>query len=279
MGSFCANFTTRHTPSNAEFETLELYARLAANAIEMHEHIEQQAHVEQELRQAIVVKDEFLGLVSHELRTLMTVIRGLASVLNRNQNLTGDELTQTFRDLTFESERLHRLIENMLTLARVQAGKGPAVEPISINRFIKACTETLKNELPGVDLDYQALPGDLTVLGIERHVEQVLHNLVENAYKYSARGSPIEIHATDDVDEVKISVADLGIGLRDADSLFEPFYREESAVRVAGGLGLGLAVCRTLVEAQGGRIWAEAREGGGSAFHFTLQSYQVEEVV
>ncbi len=277
VGTFCANFTTQHTPSNAEFETLELYARLAANAIEKHEYIERQAHTEQELRQAIAVKDEFLGLVSHELRTPMTVIRGMASILSRYEALPAEELHTIYEDLHKESERLFRLIENMLTVARVEAGRSPATECIVIDKVLKSCVEALQREFPTLLLRVHIKGRGMVVSGIEHHIEQVLHNLIQNASKYSPPGSPIEIKAARADNAVRISVLDRGLGLKDPVAIFRLFEREDGANQRAPGLGLGLAVCKTLVEAQGGQIWAEAREGGGSAFHFTLQSYQVEE--
>jgi two-component system sensor histidine kinase KdpD len=200
----------------------------------------------------------------------MTVILGLSSVLRRNQAITPDELAQTYNDLGHESERLHRLIENMLTLARVQTGRAPQLEPISINRFMEAYADTLREEMPGLILNLNASLRDQTVLGVERHLEQILQNLVGNAYKYSPRGKPIDLYVFEAEACVQISVADRGIGLQDAEAVFTPFHREQGADGVAMGLGLGLAVCKTLVEAQGGRIWAESREGGGSIFTFTL---------
>jgi two-component system sensor histidine kinase KdpD len=269
-GAIITCFVRRYTPPEEDLGLLDVYATLAAATIEREEQIAAQVRTEKALREAVAAKDEFLGLVSHELRTPMTVVRGLASILNRNRELTPDELGQTYCDLANESERLHRLIENMLVLARMQTGRGPPLEPISVNRFLEDYAETLRQELPGLALTLNELPRDRTGMCVQRHLEQTLHNLVENAYKYSPHGAPIQLGATEDETSVRISVADRGIGLRDTGALFEAFHREAEAERVAGGLGLGLAVCKTLVEAHGGRIWAESREGGGSTFTFTL---------
>jgi signal transduction histidine kinase len=104
-------------------------------------------------------------------------------------------------------------------------------------------------------------------------MEQVLRNLLENAAKYSPRGARIELTAEVQADEVRITVADRGEGIppEDLDRVFEPFYRSPAAVQSgAQGAGLGLAVCRRLVELCGGGIWAQNRRSGGSAFHVTL---------
>jgi signal transduction histidine kinase len=270
VGAIITAFIRCYTPPEEELELLSVYADLAAGIIERQERIESQERTERVLRAALNVKDEFLGLVSHELRTPLTVIRGMTSILNRNPDLARDKRKEIYEDLTNEGARLHRIIENMLALAKMQSGNGPAVEPINVNHFLESCAKAFDKELPGLQLEYSGLPGEQMVLGVERHVEQLLHNLVENAYKYSTRGSPIEIRAIPTPDEVLISVADRGIGVSNPESIFKPFRREHEAERVAGGLGLGLAVCKMLVESQGGRIWAEPRDGGGSVFTFTL---------
>ena len=275
-GGICTTFIERHELSEDEFETLELYARLAADTIEKFDRTKQQARVEQELREAIAVKDEFLGLVSHELRTPMTVLRGLASVLNRHLDLPKEELREIYSDLAKESERLYRLIENMLAVARVEAGRNLATEAILVDKLLASCADALRRDMPELILEVNCEAVGLMIAGAEAHIDQVLHNLVQNSRKYSPDGSPVEITAVRTDDAVQISVADRGVGIKDPAAIFLPFERGDNAEH-APGLGLGLAVCKTLVEAQGGRIWAQAREGGGAVFSFTLPLYQYPE--
>jgi signal transduction histidine kinase len=274
IGGICTTFIERHSLSEDEFETLELYARLAADTIEKYDHAKQQARVEQELRQALAVKDEFLGLVSHELRTPMTVLRGLASVLNRHVEVPKETLWEVYRDLDKESERLYRLIENMLAVARVEAGRNPATEVILVDKVLDSCAHALRRDMPELTLDVNVDEPGLMIAGIEAHIDQILHNLVQNSEKYSPKGSPVSITAARADDMVRISVADRGVGVKDPVTIFLPFERGDGAERRAPGLGLGLTVCKTLVEAQGGRIWAEHRDCGGTIFSFTLPLYQ-----
>lgn len=270
IGSITTFSLRHHVPPESQLQTLDLYARLAADTIGREDQREEQLRTELALRKAITVKDEFLGLVSHELRTPLTVIRGLSSVLTRNPDLPRETLLETFKDLNVESERLYRLIENMLALARVQAGQSQPTELALVDKLMEASAAKLRGELPGLALELTPLPRGVILQLVPSYLDQILHNLVENAYKYGPRGSLVEVCTDAFDDRVEIHVADRGIGLTDTQSLFQPFQREERAERLASGLGLGLAVCRTLVEAQGGRIWAAPRDGGGSVFTFTL---------
>jgi signal transduction histidine kinase len=276
VGAICANFFRRHVPTEDEFQSLDLYARLAADTIERHERQEERARTEAELRKALAAKDEFLGLVSHELRTPMTVIRGLATILDRPAQLPEDTLKEVYSDLARESERLHRLIENMLTVARIQAGRAPTTQPIMLNLALQSCAARLRHEMPDLVLVIEDLPQGLVVEGVEHHIDQVIHNLVQNARKYSPPGSPVHLSACFEDDWVRVSVADRGIGLEDPAEAFSPFRRGAEAEKHAPGLGLGLAVCKTLVEALGGRIWAESRAGGGTVFNFTLRRFHTD---
>jgi signal transduction histidine kinase len=270
VGAICTYFLERHTPSDEEFAVLDTYASLAASVIEKEAQAAEQRQLEQALREAMAAKDEFLGLVSHELRTPMTIVRGLSSVLNRHIEMPLDDLRQTYRDLAVESDRLSTLIDNMLMLARAEAGQARHSEPISVNRLLEACVAKIRKELPALEVAFEPSPENQTVFGVENYVVQILHNLVENAFKYSPAGEAVQLSVAEAGDNVVISVADRGIGLDDPSSLFQPFRRETRAQSMAPGIGLGLAVCKRLVEAQGGTIWAESRPAGGSIFSFTL---------
>jgi PAS domain S-box-containing protein len=220
------------------------------------------------------LKDDFINTVSHELRTPTTTIRGGALTLLRR----GDRLDETTRrellqDIAEESQRLHHLLEDLLSFSRSRAGMQFNPEPVRLHRLVNKVVLDLGARLGRCTLAVD-LPHDLPLVEADPLIlEQVLRNLLENAGKYSLRGGQVDITAEVLGKEARITVADRGAGIpeEDLDRVFEPFYRSPAAVASgAQGAGLGLAVCQRLVELSGGRIWAEARRGGGTAFHFTL---------
>jgi two-component system sensor histidine kinase KdpD len=254
---------------------LELYGKLAVDTVEREGQLARQREAEAALRGALSLRNEFLGLVSHELRTPMTVVRGLASILDRKE-LPKEELAAVYGDLRDESERLYWLIENMLRLARLEAGQRPETDDLMLRRTLKAIVGRLERNVRSLDVRVDLPPSDTIVSAIETYLEQILQNLLQNAAKYSERGTPVDISTVVGRETVQIRVADRGMGVSDTESVFQPFQREEDADKRASGLGLGLAVCKALVEAQGGRIWVEQRAGGGSEFCFTLPRVRVD---
>jgi K+-sensing histidine kinase KdpD len=132
-----------------------------------------------------------------------------------------------YSDLARESERLHRIIENMLALARVQAGQAPATELLLLDKMLEASSARLTQEMQGINLAVDSAPRDILVECVERYVEQILNNLVENARKYSPANSPIEVTAEVRSESVAISVSDRGMGVHDPEALFQPFWREQ----------------------------------------------------
>jgi PAS domain S-box-containing protein len=222
------------------------------------------------------LKDDFINTVSHELRTPTTTIRGGAlTLLRRGDTLDQTTKRQLLRDMSEEAERLHILVEDLLSLSRSQAGMQLTTEPIIPHRFVN---HMILERGPRVG-DHPItvhVPADLPMIEADPFcLEQIFRNLLENAVKFSASGQRIEIEAEAGDDEVVFSVLDRGNGIpaRDVDRVFEPFYRSDEVISAgAQGAGLGLAVCERFARMQGGRIWAEARQGGGTAFRFTVPS-------
>ena len=231
---------------------------------------EEELHV---LKQIDRLKDEFIGLVSHELRTPLTVILGaLSTVITEGDRLTVKETKQLVGDAYSEAELLSNILANLLELARAQANRLQiSEEPVNMREIIDTTVNKMKQQMPShpisVDCD-----NSITVNADRVRLQRILRNLLDNAAKYSAPRTKIEIFVRRNKGEFLVGVRDKGIGIP-ADKqgmLFEPFQRLEPQNMNATGTGLGLVVCRRLVEAHGGRIWVESQPGCGSTFQFTL---------
>ncbi len=227
----------------------------------------------QVLKQIDRLKDEFIGLVSHELRTPLTVILGaLSTVITEGDRLSAKETKQLVSDAYEEAELLSDILANLLELARAQANRLQInEEPVNIRGLIEATLLKMKQQLSSHPVSVDC--GDTLTVNADRvRLQRILHNLLDNAIKYSAPKTKIEIFARPDNGEILVGVRDKGIGITPDKQgmLFEPFQRLEPQNSNTTGTGLGLVVCRRLVEAHGGRMWVESQPGAGSTFLFTL---------
>ena len=225
-------------------------------------------------QRASALRDAFTGVISHELRTPITTIFGMSQVLRqRHETMDPETRRQSIADIEAEADRLRRLAEDLLVLSRAEGGRlSLARDPLVIRHVIRQAVESEAKRWP--DHAFSAdVPLDLPlVLGEELHVGQVVQNLLSNAAKYSATGSKVEVVVRPEDGGVTTRVLDEGEGLpaESSEQLFELFYRAPEAARRASGAGIGLFVCRQLVEGMGGRIWARPREGRGAEFGFWL---------
>jgi signal transduction histidine kinase len=226
------------------------------------------------IQQTLEVKDQFLSLVSHELRTPIATILGNALLLlRRGDQITPENRTQALIDVASESGKLQRIIENLLLLTRMDAGQTLDTEPLRLTPLISQIVTSFQRRHPSRAITVQEETEIPVVLGQPTVLTLLLENLISNADKYSPLEAPIEIMMrVKDGDEVEVCVRDHGIGLEpgEAEAIFTPFYRSDTAKSKAKGIGLGLAVCKRVIEAQGGQIHAESREGGCD-FLFTLR--------
>jgi PAS domain S-box-containing protein len=222
------------------------------------------------------IRDRFVGILSHELRTPITSIYGGAQLLlKRGADLDAATRTDLLVGLADESDRLQRMIENLLILDRVERGAdffGP--RPVLVQRVLAAVIDHERALWPAIEVHLD-VAGDLPVVtGDEDQLAQVLRNLISNAGKYAGDRATIEVRARFDSGWVRVTVTDDGPGFPadEADQLFSLYYRSARS-RAAPGAGIGLYVCRNLVEAMGGTIWARAVPTGGAEFGFTLPPY------
>jgi histidine kinase len=227
-----------------------------------------------ELEQVEAMRRRLIGDIAHELRTPLTAIQGSAEGLLDGVLPAGEE---TFRQIHRESVRLARLVDDLQELSRVESGAYElTLRPVKLNDVLQTVSKrfraALENKRLNLTLD---LPADLPpLLADEDRLIQVLTNLLGNAVQYTPEGGAITISARREHGQVQISVQDTGVGIspEHLPHVFDRFYRvDKSRSRQQGGSGIGLTIARHLVEAHGGRIWAEsAGDGQGSVFHFTI---------
>src|SRR6478672_5653985 len=227
-----------------------------------------------ESRQRQAVRDTFIGVLSHELRTPVTTIYAGAKVLSRPGELPAETRTEIFGDMVIEAERLHRLVEDVVAMTRFEdESHDVGAEPVLLQRILPGVVASEEGRWPGVTFDLALSGGLPTVTADPTYVEQVVRNLLSNAAKYGGSGTTVRVEAEADDGEVIVRILDDGPGFPpdEAAKLFERFYRSAETARTAPGAGIGLFVCARLVRAMGGRIWARNCDDGGSEFGFALR--------
>jgi two-component system sensor histidine kinase KdpD len=253
-------------------QLVETFAGQAALALERALLAEQTQREQLEI-EAERLRTALLSSLSHDLRTPLGAITGAASSLLEEQSglsaATRRDLLQTILE---EAERMTRLIANLLDMIRVESGA------LEVQKEWQPLEEVVGVALIRLDVRLRdhpvqvRLPPDLPLVPLDAVlIEQVFVNLLENAVKYTPAGTAIEISAAAEGNVVRVEVADSGPGLPVGEEgrVFDKFYRAPGAV-AQSGIGLGLTICRGIITAHGGRIWAENRPGGGAAFRFTL---------
>jgi len=229
-------------------------------------------------RNARAVRDAFLGVLSHELRTPVTTIYGSSEILSRRSasGMSEERRREVYDDIRSEADRLYRLVENLLVLSRVERqGLTIDTEPVLLQRLIPRVVESEAARWPNASWRTE-LPANLPpVAAEETYIEQVLRNLLGNAAKYGGDG-PVTVVAEDSGNTVTVRVADAGPGFPEdeVNKLFDLFYRSPTVVRRAAGAGIGLFVSRQLVSAMGGQMTAHNRPEGGAEFAFDIPVFR-----
>lgn len=232
-------------------------------------------------REAEELKSTFISVISHELKTPVALIKGYAGTLRREDaDWDRDTLREGLAIIEEESDKLATLIDNLLDASRIQAGAlRLEMNDVALPKLAAKVVDRLRTTAPSETavaphrfrLDF---PADFPVIeGDEARLEAVLTNLISNAIKYSPQGGEIRVGGMFDDREVIVYVADQGVGIaqEDRDLLFQPFSRIDSGLtRRTPGVGLGLYLCRAIVEGHGGRIWVESAPGQGASFYFAL---------
>ena len=249
-------------------ESLVNHVALAIERTRLSEEA-QQAHVRMETER---MRNAILSSVSHDLRTPLATITGAASSLLDERNpLNPHDRLELSRSIYREADRLDRLLKNLLDMMRIEAGAVQLnKEWHPLDEIVGSALDRLEERLRGHTVKTN-FPPDLPMVQIDGVLlEQVVLNLLENAAKYAPPGTGIELSASAADHEVVVEIADRGQGIPIGEEvrIFDKFYRAKPARE--GGVGLGLTICRGIIEAHGGRIWAENRSGGGAVFRFSL---------
>jgi two-component system, OmpR family, phosphate regulon sensor histidine kinase PhoR len=229
-----------------------------------------------ELRRLERVRQDFVANVSHEFRTPLTAIQGFAETLLGGA-LEDEKNNRRFLEIIRDhAARLGRLTDDLLKLARIEAGKLEVeFQPVSVAELVESCAATtlFKASHREIALNLSYPPGLPSVRGDASLLREVIQNLLDNAVQYTSPGGSVNLTAALRDHEAVITVADTGIGipLADQERIFERFYRVDAArSREVGGTGLGLSIAKHIVEAHGGRLWVESVVGQGSQFHFSV---------
>jgi len=226
------------------------------------------------VRRLETVRRDFISNISHELRTPLASLRALVDTL-RDGALEDPPAAQRFLNrMETEVDALTQMVQELLELSRIESGRVPLrLSPVAVADVVLPPVERLRPQAERFVLRLAVdLPPDLPpVLADEERIQQVVTNLVHNAIKFTPSGGEVAISAVASGDEIVVSVRDTGVGISadDLPRIFERFYKADQARR-SGGTGLGLSIAKHIVQAHGGRIWADSVEGKGSTFHFSL---------
>lgn len=228
----------------------------------------------EELQRLDEARAELISLVSHQIRGPLTNMLGAVERMQASCSVPVSVCSRMFRVLRDQTLRLNRLVRDVLSLSRLEAGDFPILlEPVSIMPILEQTVEEFSAR-GGRAFELPYAPILPLVTADRDSLLEVLSNLLDNADKYSPNGGPVQIEVRPTETEVIISVADSGPGVpeRDLDRVFDKFYRAEHGdAQVSYGYGLGLYVCQKLIELQRGRIWASNRRQGGARFSVALK--------
>jgi len=267
----------------------DLQKKVDAATAQLQEHMRELATALEQLQEIDRLKSRFLSMASHELKTPLTSISGLAQVLLRRMRRRleiGRPTDEEWQEeqgghvgrlelLNSQTARLGRLVDELLDVSRIESGKLQfRLQPVDLAQLVNevAGRMQLSTNVHRIEVDLNGT--SMNAVDADRdHLEQVLDNLMSNAIKFSPDGGTIQLRLREDGDSIVVSIHDPGVGIPDdqLEAVFGLFYQAEDPVsRRTGGMGLGLYISREIITRHGGRIWAESTPGAGSTFNFSL---------
>jgi PAS domain S-box-containing protein len=266
---------------NREAEIHQLNTQLndlvQARTQELDEKVDELAIANEQLKKLDETRSEFVSLVSHQIRAPLTNIRGAVEKMQLDRLEISDDSFRLLSIIDQQAERLNRLVRDVLNANQIETGQLILQkEPLSILPLIEQSVEQLHSRSQK-QINIPVKPGLPMVFSDFDRVMEVMMNLLDNAAKYSPPESEIHIDAHANQSEITVSIRDYGEGItaQELPKIFKKFYRSDSSdSQKVYGYGLGLYICRRLVEAMGGKIWAENHPSGGAIFSFTLPIWQ-----
>lgn len=282
IGMFSTHWRKHHRPSDRELRFLDLLARQAADLIEQRQAelerrqlLEREQAIRQEAERANRVKDEFLAILSHELRSPLNPILGWSKLL-QTQKLDAEKTQRALATIERNAKLQTQLIDDLLDVARILRGKLKIeAAPVNLTVVIEAALEVVRNsaEAKGIALQFDLID-PCEVNGDEGRLQQVVWNLLSNAIKFTPQGGQVKVRLAALEHQAQIAVTDTGKGIQPdfLPHLFQAFRQEDVSIsRQYGGLGLGLAIVKYLVDAHGGSVNADSPgEGQGATFTVRL---------
>jgi len=228
------------------------------------------------LKELEKIRQDFVANVSHELRTPLTTIKGYTETL-LDGALKEDIAPQFLQVIQKHADRLTKIVEDLLALSKIESKEFYLKwEPLPLSELIDDVSDFVKEaaQKKKISISRSIIPSSLEATGDRNYLEQVFINLLDNAVKYTPEGGEISISAVEKGQrEIQVSIQDNGIGIpqEDLSRIFERFYRvDKGRSQELGGTGLGLSIVKHIIQAHGGRVWAESQLGKGSTFYFTL---------
>ena len=263
-------------PESQEVQLLTSIGHQVGVAVENARLAEEASRVEilQELNR---LRSELIANVSHEVRTPLGLIKiSCTTLLLEETDFALETRQKLLRNIDEETDRLEKIVDHLLDLSQVESGRLRLDKrPTDVGQLARDVIKSIEVQSTQHRFVHDFPPDPLIAVVDTRRIEQMLRNLLSNAIKYSPAGGTITLRGYEDNEQITIRISDQGIGIpqQDLERVFERFYRVENATtQNVGGVGLGLAVCRSIAEAHGGRIWAESTPGAGSTFCFTVSN-------
>ncbi|MFM2359003.1 MAG: hypothetical protein RLY16_996 [Bacteroidota bacterium] len=257
-------------------QMIELNKELRKKSMELQKATQQLTRANEQLRNIDQLKDEFLYTVTHELRTPLTSIRAMAEILHDNDDLEEEQRQMFLTGITRETERLSRLITQVLNLERYESGRQKLnLSAVDLNSIIVEAIDTIrpltKEKKAAIEI---RIPDSMYIIQCDADlIRQVLNNLLGNATKFVEENGLIKVSLFTNHDEVQVWVEDNGKGIAGElhELIFDKFFQARNqTLKKPEGSGLGLAICKKIINMHGGNIWVESEENKGARFIFTL---------